>query len=243
MHIEQTLKQMREMRLSNMANSLEERLKHRDQQDLTHEEFISLLIEDEYNARKNRKLSRAIGRANFKPGNASIENLKYSSARGLIKKDVMTFTSSTWIENCSSLIITGPTGTGKTYLAEAIGLRACIMGYSALKIRYRKLFDEIATARGTGTYSKYVEKLERVKVLIVDDFGISSIDKKQTADLMDLIEDRDQRGVLIITSQYPIEAWHERFPDPTLADAICDRMVHSSYKIELTGDSLRRGPK
>ena len=105
MHIEQTLKQMREMRLSNMAISLEDRLKQRDHQDLTHEEFLSLLIEDEYNARKNRKLARAIGRANFKPGNASIENLKYSPVRGLMKKDVMTFTSPTWIENCNSLII------------------------------------------------------------------------------------------------------------------------------------------
>ena len=240
MHMEQVLRQMREMRLSRMADALEERLRKGDHRDLSHEEFLALLVEDEYTARKGRKLSRAIGRANFRSEQACIENLRYSPTRGLSKKDVAPYTSKSWIDNSQNVVITGPTGTGKTYLAEAIGLRACTMGYSVLKIRYRKLLDDIATARGTGTYAKLVTSIEKTKVLIIDDFVISPADKKQCSDLLELLEDREQRGPLMITSQYAVDEWHGRFADPTVADAICDRLVHTAHRIELGGGSMRR---
>jgi DNA replication protein DnaC len=243
MHMEQMLRQMREMRLSNMADALQERLRKGDHRDLSHEEFIALLVEDEYSARKGRKLARAIGRANFRPEQACIENLRFSPSRGLAKKDVMAYTTGTWIEGNQFLVITGATGTGKTYLAEAIGLRACALGYSALKVRYRKLLDDIASARGTGTYDKLVRTIEKAKVLVIDDFAICQADKRQCSDLLELLEDREQRGPMIITSQYPVDEWHSRFADPTVADAICDRLVHASHRIELSGGSLRKNPK
>jgi DNA replication protein DnaC len=240
MHIEQVLRQMRELRLSHMAQSLQDLLRTGDHRDSSHEEFLALLVEAEYQARKGRKLSRSIGRANFRPEQACIENLKYSAARGLSKKDVMQYTASTWIDNALNLVITGATGTGKTYLAEAIGLRACTMGYSVLKIRYRKLLDDIATARGTGTYSKYMSTIGKAKVLVLDDFLICQADTKQSSDLLELLEEREGRGSIIITSQYPINEWHHRFSDPTLADAICDRIAHTAHRIELAGGSLRK---
>lgn len=240
MHMEQVLRQMREMRLSHMADALEDRLRRGDYRDLSHEEFVGLLVEDEYSARKGRKLARAIGRANFKSEKCCIENLRYSPSRGLTKKDVAPYIMTTWIDNNQNLVVTGPTGTGKTYLAEAIGLKACTMGYSVLKIRFRKLLDDIALARGVGTYAKFVTMMEKVKVLIIDDFAICPADKKQCSDLLELLEDRELRGPLIITSQYAVDEWHGRFADPTVADAICDRLVHTAHRIELAGGSMRR---
>ncbi len=188
MHLEQALHQMRSMRLATMAACLEQRLKNGDHRDLSHEEFISLLVEDEFIARKNRSLSRMIGRANFKPHQACIENIRYDSSRGFTKADIMQFKSKTWIENAQHVIITGPTGTGKTYISEAIGLHACRMGYPAKKVRYKRLFEEIQVAKGTGVYLNYLQKLQKVKVLIIDDFAMQPITQDQLGELMDLIE-------------------------------------------------------
>lgn len=240
MHLEQTLHQLRQMRLSYMARSLEERLKNGDNRDLSHEEFIALLVEDEFSARKNRKLARVLGRANFKANQACIENIKYSTARNLGKSDISPFTGETWIANAQNLIFTGATGTGKTYIAEAIGRRACVLGHQAVKVRYSRLFEELHEARGTGMYAKYLDKLNKINVLILDDFASCDVSKKDMGDLVDIIEDRDQQWPVIITSQYSVNKWHQRFPDPTLADAVCDRLIHGSAKINLKGDSIRK---
>ncbi len=239
MHLEQTLHQMHSMRLATMATCLEQRIKNGDHRDLSHEEFISLLVEDEFTARKNRRLSRMIGRANFKPHQACIENIHYELSRGFAKSDIMQFKSKTWIENAQHVIITGSTGTGKTYIAEAIGLHACKMGYPALKIKYKRLFEEIQAAKGTGVYLNYLQKLQKIKVLIIDDFAMQPITQDQLCDLMDLIEDRDQLGPVIVTTQYPPNKWHSLFDDPTIADAICDRLIPVAIKLNLKGKSLR----
>jgi len=239
MHLEQTLHQMRSMRLATMAACLEQRLKNGDHRDLSHEEFISLLVEDEFATRKNRRLSRMIGRANFKLQQACIENIHYDSSRGFAKSDIMQFKSKTWIENSQHVILTGPTGTGKTYIAEAIGLNACKMGYPAKKIRYKRLFEEIQAAKGTGVYLNYLRKLQKSKILIIDDFAMQPITQDQLCDLMDIIEERDQLGPVIITTQYPPNKWHSLFDDPTIADAICDRLIPIAIKLNLKGKSLR----
>lgn len=240
MHLETVITQMRQMRLSAMADSLELRLSNGDHKDLSHEEFISLLIEDEHSSRKNRKLTRMIGRANFKPEQACIDNIKFSSNRGFKKMDMMQFVSNTWINNSQNIILTGPTGCGKTYIAEAIGLQACKMGFPAVKKRYRMLFEEIHEAKGTGQYLKYLKKLEKIKVLIIDDFVMNDINNDDLNDLMDIIELREQVSSIIITTQYPTSKWHLKLPDPTIADAICDRIVHGAFEFNLKGGSMRK---
>ncbi len=240
MHLETVLTQMKEMRLSAMAQSLEQRLGSGQHRDLSHEEFIALLVNDEHEARNNRKLSRMISRANFKPEQACIENVRFAENRGFQKNQVMEFFSDTWIKHAQNVILTGPTGAGKTYLAEAIGLQACKLGYPTVKKRYRILFEEIHEAKGTGQYLKYLKKLEKIRVLIIDDFVMNDIEMQDLNDLMDIIELREQVGSVIITSQYPVDKWHLKMPDPTIADAICDRLLKAAFSFSLKGESMRK---
>jgi DNA replication protein DnaC len=228
------------MRLSTMADSLRSRLESGDHKGLQPEEFFALLVEDEFLERKNRKLQRMIASANFKPEQPCMENLDYSPSRGLNKAQVMQLTTPAWIQQARHVIITGPTGCGKTYLSEALGLQACRMGYAARKLRYRIMFEEIRAAKGTGTYLKYLKKVARISVLIIDDFLMNSIDMADAANLMDVLEEKQQTGSLIVTTQFPVSKWHHQLPDPTLADAICDRLVHTAYTFALKGESMRK---
>lgn len=240
MHKEKVLSQLREMRLSAMADSFEQRLQSGDHRDLSAEEFFSLCVEDEFIARQNRRFKKMVNAANFKPEQACIQNLNYNPSRGLEKKEVMRLTNSLWVENAENIIITGPTGTGKTYLAEAIGLQACKMDYKTKKIRYRTLFEEIKAAKGTGMYLKYLKKLSRIKVLIIDDFLMQAVEKSDGAYLIEVIEEKQQLGSVIVTTQYPVDQWHNQFPDQTVADAICDRLVHQAIIFNLKGESMRK---
>ncbi len=240
MHLETVLTQMKSMRLTTMANSLESRLGAQDHQDLSHEEFVSLLINDEHEARQNRKLDTMIKRAGFKPEMPCLENIKYEETRGFKKMELVQFYSDTWIKNAQNIILTGPTGSGKTFIAEAIALQACKLGYPALKKRFRMLFEEIHEAKGVGFYLKYLKKMEKISVLILDDFMMTSIQKRDLDDLMDLIELREQVGSIIITSQYPVDKWHLKMADKTVADAICDRLQKGAFIFNLKGDSMRK---
>jgi DNA replication protein DnaC len=243
MHLEQTICQLQSMRLAVMAQSLKTRLSSADANGLSHEEFLALVVQDEFDARHSRKLNRMVCQANFKPEQACIENISYSPPRGFQKKDIMTFTSPAWINNAQNVVITGPTGTGKTYIAEAIGLRACHMGYSAVKIRYKMLFENIDAAKGTGTFLKFLQNLHKTKVLIIDDFLMDPVSPAQLSDLMEIVEERNQKMPIVITTQYPTEKWHSLLPDPTVADAVCDRIIHTAIHLNLDGDSMRKKPK
>jgi DNA replication protein DnaC len=243
MHLETILSQLRSMHLSTMATSLQERLSRGDHNGVNAEDFFAILIEDEFRSRQNKKLSRLIGNANFKPEQACIEDIIHNPARGFQKKDLLQFTTETWIQQAHNIVICGATGTGKTYIAEAIGLQACKMGHRTRKIRYKALFEEINAARGTGQYLKHLERLQKTRVLIIDDFLMCDVAPEDASHLFEIIEDRTQLGPLIITTQYPIAQWHKRLPDPTIADAICDRLAHTAITINLRGESMRKNSK
>jgi DNA replication protein DnaC len=243
MLLEQTLAKMGTMRLSSMAASFERRLKQGEHHDVSAEEFVGMLVDDEYTARQNRRLALTISKANFKPEQACIENIKYAPTRGFQKKDIMQFTSTTWLTNAQNVIFVGPTGVGKSYLAEAIALQACKMGYSAWKVRFKRLFDEIREYKGTGQYLKFVARLTKTSVLVLDDFLMDPVAEQELSDLMDILEDRAQHTATIITTQYPVKKWHTIMPNPTIADAICDRMTNAAIIFNLKGDGMRKKPE
>ncbi len=236
----QTIEKMNKMKLTAMSQSLEERLSKGDHRDFSVEDFIGLLVDDEYTTRSNRKIQRTLSRSNFGAENACIENIDYTNTRGFTKSEILEYTKSTWITNKINLIFTGQTGTGKTYLAEAIGKNACHMGYSAMKIRFKRLFEEIKMANVSGEYLKYLDKLIKVDVLILDDFLIQPVNGKEALDLMEIIDSRMNLKSTIITSQYPPANWHERLTDLTIADGLCDRLIHSSQLYLLKGTSMRK---
>jgi len=240
MNIEKTCEQLKEMNLSRMAETLKNRLNNGDNIDLSHEQFIALLVEDEYGIRKQRRLQRMIKSARFKPELPSLEDIVYNSSRGFEKKDIMQFSTLQWVENAHNIILTGPAGCGKSFLAQAIAFQACRMGTSALNIRYKILIEEINAARGIGMYLKYLKKIAKIKILIIDDFLMHDITTMELSSIMDVIEEKQQLGSIIITTQYPIALWHKKMPDPTIADAICDRLVHIAYKFNLKGESRRK---
>jgi DNA replication protein DnaC len=240
MHIETVLTQLRSLQLSTMAASLERRLAKNEQQGLDPEEFVALLVSDEYETRQERKLNRMIARANFKPEQACIENIDYSSVRGLQKKEILQFTTASWITQAANIALIGPTGAGKTYIAEAIGLQACKMGFSAKKIRFKMLFEELNNARATGQLLKYLKSIQQARVLILDDFLMTKTNDEDAAYLLEMIEERSQIGPVILTTQYPIAKWHQLMPNPTTADAICDRLAHTAIVINIKGDSYRK---
>jgi DNA replication protein DnaC len=241
MNMDTVYQQLNEMRLSRMAEQLRDKLTNDDYKELSHEEFIAFLVEDEYLSRKQRRLTRMVSRAGFKPERPSVEDIIYSEARGFCKKDIIQFSTPKWITESRNIIFTGPTGCGKSFIAQAIALQACRMGFMSRYIRYPLLFEEVNTARGTGQYLKFLKTMTATKVLILDDFLMQETSVEDLSPLMDIIEEKQQTGSIIITTQYPIPKWHHRMPDPTMADAICDRLVSTSYKFNMKGDQSMRG--
>jgi DNA replication protein DnaC len=243
MTIETTCQQLREMRMPRLATQLRDRLANGDHHDLSHEQFIALLIEDEYLSRRQKRLERMVGKAGFKPERPAMEDIIYSASRGIAKKDLAPFFTSRWITDAHNLIFTGPTGCGKSFIAQAIALQACRMGFVSRYVRYPLLFEEINVARGTGQYLKFLKAMSKTRVLILDDFLMQEVTVTDLSPLMDVIEEKQQTGSIIITTQYPIAKWHHRMPDPTMADAICDRLVSTAYKFNMKGEQSMRGSR
>jgi DNA replication protein DnaC len=236
---EQIVEKMRSLRLSNMARAYSERHGRGEFRQMSADEAICLLVDDEWSARQNKKLATVILKANFKPEGACLENLRYQPDRGFARSDITPFRSHEWIRTGANVLLFGPTGAGKSYLAEAICLEACRLGHTVQKLSFKRMLEEIRRARATGAYLKLAEKLCKVGVLLMDDFAMATLNENELADLAEILEERSQRKPTVVTSQYPIETWLERLPEPTMAEAICDRLRHNAYVLNLKGVSMR----
>jgi DNA replication protein DnaC len=224
-----------------MVEALQEQLLQTDHA-LCFEERLSLLVEREWWLRENRRIKMRLQKATLKH-NACLEDIDYDPARSLSKAVVQTLSSCQWIRAKQNILIVGSTGCGKTFLACALAHKACLESFSARYLRLPRLFQELMVAKGDGRYTKLMQQLAKTDVLILDDWGLSGMNDGQRRELLEIVEDRHNHSSTIITSQLPQEHWYEWIGDPTLADAILDRLVHNAHKMELTGESMRKKTK
>ncbi len=227
------------LKLTGMARALADLDATRPGADLSFEDRLTLMIDHEEAARSSRALRRRLQVAKLRYPQAAIEDVDFRRSRGLSRSSMLALARCEWIRTGYNLLITGKTGTGKTWLACAIGHRACREGYSVRYLRLPALFAMTTAARGDGTAPRLIERLGKVQLLILDDFGMYGMDGDQRRDLMEVVEERAQRRSTLVTSQLRVKHWHETFGDPTLADAMLDRLVHSSYRLDLDGDTMR----
>jgi DNA replication protein DnaC len=224
--------------LTGMAKALEEQRHQRNVEGLSFEERLGLLVDREAVERESKRLVLRLKYANLRQS-AVVEDLDTHTARGLDRALFAKLASGEWIARRQDLLITGKTGTGKSWLACALGHKACRDDRSVLYHRVPRLLDAIALARGDGRYPRLLKSLARAELLILDDWGLAPLTSQQGRDILDIVDDRHGRGSTIVTSQIPVKHWHELLADPTIADAVLDRLVHTSHRIELDGPSLR----
>jgi DNA replication protein DnaC len=234
-----TLEKMRKMKFFGMYRAFKTNLESGKQENYTPDEIIAHLIESEWDDRQNRTIERSVKNARFRY-KAAIEELLYHADRNVDKNQIMRFTQCSFIDKHENILITGSTGIGKSYLASALGHHACSMGYKVIYHSVPKLFSKLKMAKADGSYLKDITRIERQNLLILDDFGIQPFDAQSRAALLEIIEDRHGKSSLIITSQVPVSKWHEVIGEKTVADAILDRIIHESHRVELKGESLRK---
>lgn len=239
MLMEQTMEKLSSMRLTGMLEALEEQIKSKEISSLSFEERIGLLVDHQWNWKENRALNNRMKKASFKH-QACVEDIDYRTPRKLIKADIAQLSLSNWITQHHNCIITGPTGVGKTYLACAIGQKACRNGFNVLYYYIPKLFREMEIASTEGKLPLFLHKLMRTHLLIIDDWGMKSLTSEQYKDFLEILDDRHQVNSTLITSQFPVKLWHDNMGNPTVADAILDRLIHNCHKIELNGPSMRK---
>ncbi|ABC28054.1 IstB helper protein, IS21 family [Hahella chejuensis KCTC 2396] len=234
-----TLDKLHALKLTGMAAALEDQSATPDISDLSFEERLGLLVDREMTERDNQRMSSRLRRAKLRHA-AILEDLDYRNSRGLDKGLVQSLAGCQWVKERLNVLITGPTGVGKTWLACALAHKACREGYTAQYVRLTRLLRELIIAKGDGQYSKLLTSLAKVDVLILDDWGLMKLSAENRRDLLEVLEDRHGGRSTIATSQLPIEEWHGLIGDATLADAILDRLVHNAYKINLRGESMRK---
>jgi DNA replication protein DnaC len=237
-----TLDKLHTLRLTGMARAYEQQLKMPDTETLSTEERLGLMVDCEMTERENRRLKTRLRRAKLRHA-AVIEDIDYRHPRGLDKTLMTKLATSNWVHEQNNLLITGPTGIGKSWLACAMGHQACRDGFNVLYARVPRFFRELTLAKGDGRYLKLMNSLAKTDLLILDDLGTSTLKDEHRRDLLEILEDRYGVRSTTVTSQFPVENWHELIADPTLADAILDRLVHNAYKINLKGESMRKRRK
>lgn len=236
---QQTLSILHSLKLFGMAKGLEERLADAKQAELSHAEFIGLLVQDEKIYRDNARLRRLLKKAKLRQ-EASLEDVDYGASRGLSQQVILELANPGWVAAHRNVLISGPAGIGKSFISCALGNAAARAGYTVLYLRAPRLFETLQQSRGDGSHLKALARLSRLQLLLIDDFLLTPLSDWERKDFLEVIEDRYQLGATIIASQCPISEWHPNIGDPTLADAICDRLFHNAYRIELRGESLRR---
>lgn len=232
------LTKMRQMRLLGMAKAFHLTLESGKNEKFTPDEMITHLIDSEWDERYNRKLDRTLQSARFRY-KASIEELSFENKR-IDKNQILRLADCEFIKQKENVIITGSTGIGKSFIASALGHQACALGYRVLYQHSTKLFGRMKIAKADGSYLKELAKIEKQQVLLIDDFGIQPLDAQSRLTLMEIMEDRHGKSSTIITSQIPVNKWHEVIGEETIADAILDRIIHDAHRIEMKGDSLRK---
>ena len=240
MSTQHLIEQLRELRLPGFVNALEQQL----QQPNTYNELgfsdrLALLVNQESTSHHNKKIERLVKQAKLRL-NAQLSDIDYSPKRGLRKDTLSQLAQTEWIERHRNLLVVGPTGTGKTFLVNALARHYCEHGISVRYYRVKRLFDALAITHGDGTYGKWLTQISKTDVLILDDWGLEGLTQSQRNDLLEIMDDRHNAKSTIVASQLPIEHWHDVVGDPTLADAILDRLIHNAYKLKLSGESMRK---
>jgi DNA replication protein DnaC len=227
------------MKLSAMAKAFAGQMQCPDMAKLSFEERFGLIVDYQITDLENRRMQSRLKTAKLRQS-ASIEDLDFKQGRGMDRSTVMSLAGNQWVKSHHNILVTGPTGAGKSYLACALAQKACRDGHTVLYQRLPRLLQDISVARHDGRYRKIMSQVVKYEVLVLDDLLISPLSREEQKELLEIVEDRYDRKATIVTSQLPVKAWHAAMQDPTLADAILDRLVHNAYKIELEGDSMRR---
>jgi DNA replication protein DnaC len=237
-----TLETLRHLKLHGMTQALEEQRDTPNTHALAFEERLALLVDRERLYRQNSRYRGLLRDARLKVAQACVEDINYKTHRGLDKSQLAALADGAWIQRGQNLLLTGPTGSGKTWIACALAHQACRHGLSARYWRVPRLFEEIRTAHGDGSYLKLLKRLAKTPILVLDDWGLTALSTQDRADLLEILDDRVNARSTVICSQLPVDTWHAYLGEPTLADAILDRLVHHSHRLELKtqGESLRK---
>lgn len=242
MNTSETIEQMQKMHLNGMKRAYESSFETRNQDSFTNDEFIAWLIESEINQRNNKRTERLLQNAHFHY-QASIEEISHTPDRDIDRNLLTRLADTSFIDRHENIIVTGCTGNGKSYLASALGHQACMKGYKVLYYNLGKLFNKLIMAKADGSYMKELSKVENQDLLIIDDFGLQAINYEKQLILMELIEDRHHKKSTIFCSQFPVKNWYDLIEEKTIADAILDRIIHSAFRFELKGESMRKKMK